>query len=202
MATKYLGKTVDIHGGGLDLCFPHHECEIAQATPFLDHHPYVRTWMHTAMVGYQGEKMSKSLGNLVMVDDLMKSFSSDALRLYLGSHHYRQAWSYDEKDLKNSQALADSLSQAVQVESGMDDPLNPAVYGNEFSESMENDLGTPGAVHALQGLAHAILEAAKGQRNVQEAQERLRKYGLVLGLTFGSEPPEKRVVRGWNTKKR
>jgi L-cysteine:1D-myo-inositol 2-amino-2-deoxy-alpha-D-glucopyranoside ligase len=158
--------------------------------------------MHTAMVGYQGEKMSKSLGNLVMVDDLMKSFSSDALRLYLGSHHYRQAWSYDEKDLKNSQALADSLSQAVQVESGMDDPLNPAVYGNEFSESMENDLGTPGAVHALQGLAHAILEAAKGQRNVQEAQERLRKYGLVLGLTFGSEPPEKRVVRGWNTKKR
>jgi hypothetical protein len=67
---------------------------------------------------------------------------------------------------------------------------------------MENDLGTPGAVHALQGLAHAILEAAKGQRNVQEAQERLRKYGLVLGLTFGSEPPEKRVVRGWNTKKR
>lgn len=132
----------------------------------------------------------------------MKSFSSDALRLYLGSHHYREAWSYEEKDLKIFQELADSLSQAVRVESGKDDPLSPTVYGSEFSESMENDLGTPGAVHALQGLAHAILEAAKGQRDVKEAQEMLRKYSLVLGLTLGSEPPEERVVKGWNTKKR
>jgi hypothetical protein len=67
---------------------------------------------------------------------------------------------------------------------------------------MENDLGTPGAVHALLGLAHAILEAAKGQRDVKEAQEMLRKYSLVLGLTLGSEHPEERVVKGWNTKKR
>jgi cysteinyl-tRNA synthetase len=202
MATKFLGKTVDIHGGGLDLCFPHHECEIAQVTPFLDHDPYVRYWMHTAMVGYQGEKMSKSLGNLVMVDDLMDSFSSDALRLYLGSHHYRQAWSYHEKDLKKFQELADSLSQAAQVESGKDDPLSPTVYVSEFSESMENDLGTPGAVHALKGLAYAILEAVKSQRDVKEAQEMLRKYSLVLGLTLGSDTPEERVVKGWNTKKR
>jgi L-cysteine:1D-myo-inositol 2-amino-2-deoxy-alpha-D-glucopyranoside ligase len=202
MVTKYLGKTVDIHGGGLDLCFPHHECEIAQVTPFLDHDPYVRYWMHTAMVGYQGEKMSKSLGNLVMVDDLMDSFSSDALRLYLGSHHYREAWSYHEKDLRIFQELADSLSHAVQVESGKDDPLSPAVYVSEFSESMENDLGTPGAVHALQGLAQAILEAAKGQRDVKEAQKMLRKYGLVLGLTLGSDTSEERVVKGWNAKKR
>ena len=154
------------------------------------------------MVGYQGEKMSKSLGNLVMVDDLMNSFSSDTLRLYLGSHHYREAWSYDEKDLKNFQELADSLSQAEQVESGKDDPFSPTVYVSEFSESMENDLGTPGAVHALQGLAHAILEAAKGQRDVKAAQEMLRKYSLVLGLTLGSDAPEQRVVKGWNTKKR
>ncbi len=91
MAIKYLGKTVDIHGGGPDLCFPHHECEIAQVKPVLDHHPYVRYWMHTAMVGYQGEKMSKSLGNLVMVADLLYTYSPDALRLYLGSHHYREA---------------------------------------------------------------------------------------------------------------
>ena len=65
---------------------------------------------------------------------------------------------------------------------------------------MENALATPGAVHALQGLAHAILEAAKGQRDVKAAQEMLRKYGLVLGLTFGSDTPEAQVVKGWNTK--
>jgi len=154
------------------------------------------------MVGYQGEKMSKSLGNLVMVDNLMESFSSDALRLYLGSHHYREGWSYDEKDLQKFQVLADNLSRAVQVNSGKDDPFSPTAYVSDFSDSMENDLGTPGAVHALQGLAHAILEAAKGQRDVKEAQEMLRKYSLVLGLTLGSDTPEERVLKGWNTKKR
>ena len=202
MATKYLGKTVDIHGGGLDLCFPHHECEIAQAKPILDHNPYVRYWMHTAMVGYQGEKMSKSLGNLVMVDKLMDTYSPDALRLYLGSHHYREAWSYSENDLKKFQELADSLSMAVRVESGKDAPFNPTKYVSEFSESMENDLGTSGAVHALQELARGILKAGQGQHDVKEAQEMLRKYSMVFGLTLGSGTPEDRVVKGWNAKKR
>jgi len=202
MATKYLGKTVDIHGGGLDLCFPHHECEIAQVEPVLDHDPYVRYWMHTAMVGYQGEKMSKSLGNLVMVDKLMDTYWPDALRLYLGSHHYRGAWSYSEKDLEKFQELANSLSQALRAENGKNTSFSPTKYVNEFSESMENDLGTPGAVHALKELAGGILEAAKSRRDVKEAQEMLRKYSLVFGLTLGSETPEERVVEGWNAKKR
>jgi L-cysteine:1D-myo-inositol 2-amino-2-deoxy-alpha-D-glucopyranoside ligase len=220
MATKYLGTPVDIHGGGLDLCFPHHECEIAQVKPVLGRDPYVRYWMHTAMVGYQGEKMSKSLGNLVMVSDLLKTYSLDALRLYLGSHHYREAWSYDEQDLQKFQELADRFSQAAalpvggglpggsrlpggsKAESGKDGTFNPAEYGKKFSESMENDLGTPAALHALAGLAHGILDAAKGQRDVKEAQEMLRKYGRIFGLTFGSGMPEERVVTGWNAKKR
>ncbi len=202
MATKYLGKTVDIHGGGLDLCFPHHECEIAQAKPVLGHDRYVRYWMHTAMVGYQGEKMSKSLGNLVMVDKLLTTYSADAQRLYLGSHHYREAWTYNETDLKKFQELANSLSQAVRVENGKNAPFSPTKYLREFSESMENDLGTPGAVQALLELARGILEAAKGQRDVKVAQEMLRRYGLVFGLTLGAETPEKRVIEGWNAKKR
>ena len=202
MATKYLGKTVDIHGGGLDLCFPHHECEIAQVSPILGHDPYVRYWMHTAMVGYQGEKMSKSLGNLVMVDKLMDTYSPDALRLYLGSHHYREAWAYSEEDLRKFQELANSFSQAVQVEGGKKPSFNPAAYESEFVESMENDMGTPGAVHALDELARGILKAAKGRQDVKEAQEMLRKYSLVFGLTLGSETPEERVVDGWNAKRR
>ena len=202
MATKYLGKTVDIHGGGLDLCFPHHECEIAQVKPVSGQDPYVRVWMHTAMVGYQGEKMSKSLGNLVMVDALMATYSADALRLYLGSHHYREAWTYRETDLKKFQELANSLSQVVRVENGKNASFSPTKYVSEFNASMENDLGTPGAVHALQELARGILEAAKDRRDVKEAQEMLRKYSLVFGLTLGSETPEGRVVEGWNAKKR
>ncbi len=201
MATKYLGTTVDIHGGGLDLCFPHHECEIAQVEPVRDD-PYVRTWMHTAMVGYQGEKMSKSLGNLVMVSDLLETYSPDALRLFLGSHHYREAWSYQEKDLKEFQKPADTLSQAVRAESGHGVSFNPTQRINEFIDSMENDLRTPGAVHALVDLARGILDASKDRRDVSEAQDMLRKYGRVLGLTFGGYAPEERVAAGWSSKKR
>ena len=208
MATKFLGKTVDIHGGGLDLCFPHHECEIAQIKPTLDQDPYVRCWMHTAMVGYQGQKMSKSLGNLVMVSDLLKTYSPDTLRLYLGSHHYRKGWSYNEKDLQKFQDLANNLSQAVAIpagsgrESEKDGALSPDEFVRTFNKSMENDLSTPGAVQALAMLAQNIVDAAKGRRDVKQAQEMLRKYGMVFGLTFGSKPPEERVVKGWNAKKR
>jgi cysteinyl-tRNA synthetase len=155
-----------------------------------------------------------------MVSDLLKTYSLDALRLYLGSHHYREAWSYDEQDLQKFQELADRFSQAAalpvggglpggsrlpggsKAESGKDGTFNPAEYGKKFSESMENDLGTPAALHALAGLAHGILDAAKGQRDVKEAQEMLRKYGRIFGLTFGSGMPEERVVTGWNAKKR
>jgi L-cysteine:1D-myo-inositol 2-amino-2-deoxy-alpha-D-glucopyranoside ligase len=158
--------------------------------------------MHTAMVGYQGEKMSKSLGNLVMVDKLMDIYSPDALRLYLGSHHYREAWTYRETDLKKFQELADSLGQAVRVENGKNASFDPTKYGIEFIDSMENDLGTPGAVHALQKLAQGILEAANGRRELKGAQEMLRKYSLVLGLTLDSDTPEERVAKSWNAKKR
>jgi cysteinyl-tRNA synthetase len=88
------------------------------------------------------------------------------------------------------------------LESGENVSFSPAEYVSEFSESMENDLGTPGAVHALQELARGILEAAKGRRDVKEAQEMLRKYSLVFGLTLGSETPEERVIEGWNAKMR
>jgi cysteinyl-tRNA synthetase len=202
MAIKYLGKTVDIHGGGLDLCFPHHECEIAQVKPVQCCDPYVRYWMHTAMVGYQGEKMSKSLGNLVMVSDLLHTCSPDALRLYLSSHHYREAWSYDELELQKYRQLADLLRQAVGAKSGKEFSFSPAEHIHQFRESMENDLGTPGAVLALVRLASDILEAARGGNEVKEAQEALRKYGRVLGLTFRSDAPEEQVVKGWNAKKR
>jgi len=112
MAGKFLGETVDIHAGGADLIFPHHESEIAQAEP-LSGRPFVRFWMHIAMVEHEGQKMSKSLGNLVMVRDLLGRWSPDALRLYLADHHYRSSWSYSEADLRAAQARADRLRAAA-----------------------------------------------------------------------------------------
>ena len=105
MSSKFLGDTIDIHGGGSDLIFPHHECEIAQAEPLLNdgqagHVPFTRFWLHTAMVHHEGEKMSKSLGNLVMARDLLQSWSPDALRLYMGSYHYREVWGHDPARLE------------------------------------------------------------------------------------------------------
>jgi cysteinyl-tRNA synthetase len=201
MATQYLGIPVDIHGGGLDLCFPHHECEIAQIKPVLEDEPYVRCWMHTAMVGYQGEKMSKSLGNLVMVSDLLKIYSPNALRLYLGSHHYRETWSYAEDDLQRCQRLADRFQEAASAASGQGNPVSAAEFAGEFDEAMENDLQTPAALRALEKLVQAILDAG-GEQDVREAQDTLRRYGSIFGLTAGSGEPEQRVVSGWNAKKR
>ncbi|RPI82362.1 MAG: cysteine--tRNA ligase [Chloroflexi bacterium] len=202
MAVKFLGKPVDIHGGGLDLCFPHHECEIAQVKPLQEDAPYVRCWMHTAMVGYQGEKMSKSLGNLVMISDLLNTYQADALRLYMGSHHYRKTWSYDEKDLVKFQELVGQLRKAVQVEGVKGDVYRPDEHIRAFHESMENDLGTPDAVRALGELAKGILNAAGAHGDVREAQGVLRRYSRVFGLTLGSDSSEERVVEGWNAKKR
>ena len=92
MINRYLGDQIDVHGGGRDLVFPHHESEIAQSESFTGKPPLSRYFAHTAMVMCRGEKMSKSLGNLVLVSDLLKKYSPNAIRWMLLSHHYRQVW--------------------------------------------------------------------------------------------------------------
>ena len=105
MIHKYLGKQIDIHGGGKDLIYPHHESEIAQSENYTGKKPFVKYWMHIAMVMSCGEKMSKSLGNLVMVRDLLKMYSANEIRWYLLSHHYRNPWEYMESDLEESAGI-------------------------------------------------------------------------------------------------
>jgi cysteinyl-tRNA synthetase len=202
MATRLLGNSVDIHGGGADLLFPHHESETAQAEAATGQEPFVRFWLHTAMVRHDGEKMSKSLGNLVMVSDLLKTCSPDALRLYLADHHYREAWSYDAGELDKAGRLADLLSRAVQpadpARAGTRDALDPAAAEAAFVAAMDRDLDTPAALVALADLATSIREGARAGVDVRAAQQALRRLGTVFGLRLDAATPEDRVLRGWN----
>ena len=198
MSTRYLGQTVDIHAGGADLCFPHHDCEIAQVEPLQEGEPFVRFWMHTAMVHHEGEKMSKSLGNLVMVSDLLKSFSPDALRLYLGRHHYRSTWSHSQKELERAEELAGRLRRAVQAKGGESQPLDPAGAWASFTTSMDDDLDTTAAQNLVERLADSITEAAMGGRQVVKAQVALRTMAQIFGLRLGADGPEASVLNRWN----
>jgi L-cysteine:1D-myo-inositol 2-amino-2-deoxy-alpha-D-glucopyranoside ligase len=184
MATKYLGETIDIHGGGHDLIFPHHECEIAQSENATGVEPFVRYWMHVAMVNYEGEKMSKSLGNLVLASELLKTYPADAIRLYLFSHHYRATWEFDDDEMATWVRRTDRLHEAANRQSGdTDAEIDVATYRTEFLEALENDLHTPAAIGTLAALSDAIHAAPKGA-NVATAQETLRDLGATLGLTF------------------
>jgi L-cysteine:1D-myo-inositol 2-amino-2-deoxy-alpha-D-glucopyranoside ligase len=199
MATKYLGKVVDIHGGGGDLCFPHHECEIAQVESHRDDDPFVRYWMHTAMVEYKGEKMSKSLGNLVMIRDLLQTFSADGLRLYLASHHYREPWAYDESDLEKAEKGASRIRDLLVLPWGDGPQLNPASTWAAFTAALDNDLDTPQAVAVLNSFVEETHEAALAQRNITNAQQAVRDMAQVFGLRLNQPEPDERVKKGWSS---
>lgn len=184
MATRYLGSSIDIHGGGYDLIFPHHECEIAQSENATGIEPFSRVWMHVAMVNYEGEKMSKSLGNLVLASDLLNTYSADTIRLYLFSHHYRAAWEFLDEEMDEWAHRAARLREAVQRSSGdsaADIDVN--TYREAYLADMERDLHTPAAIGTLTALADAIHAAPHGA-DVREAQAALREMGDILGLTF------------------
>jgi L-cysteine:1D-myo-inositol 2-amino-2-deoxy-alpha-D-glucopyranoside ligase len=197
MSDQFLGGTIDVHGGGADLLFPHHECEIAQAQAADDDSPFVRVWMHTAMVRHEGEKMSKSLGNLVMVRDLLQSWSPDGLRLYMSGHHYRVPWSHSETELAEAEQLAGRLREAAAAVSGAGGATDPAPMVAQFGEAMDSDLDTPSAVRAIGGLAEQILDGSSGRRNVAASQQALRAMGSVLGLRLDRGRTEDRVSAGW-----
>jgi cysteinyl-tRNA synthetase len=199
MASKYLGETVDFHGGGADLLFPHHECEIAQAEVSTGHEPFVRFWLHTAMVYHEGEKMSKSLGNLIMISDLLENWSADAIRLYLASYHYRESWSHDDVVLGEAAELSQKLMEAVTIpspEGGV--VLDVQTEQADFISCMDDDLDTPNALKALARFADAIVAGARTGSGVVSAQGVLREFCRIFGLRLDASESEARVIDGWN----
>ncbi|HEX5096307.1 MAG TPA: cysteine--tRNA ligase, partial [Acidimicrobiia bacterium] len=152
MAMHEHGDTLDLHGGGTDLIFPHHECEIAQSESVTGK-PFAKHWLHSAMVNYEGEKMSKSLGNLVFVSDLLKSTDPRAIRLALMRHHYRHGFEWYDTDLAEGTALLHRLLAAAERPTGPD----PRPYAQRVRDAIDDDLDIQRALDALDDLASAIL---------------------------------------------
>jgi L-cysteine:1D-myo-inositol 2-amino-2-deoxy-alpha-D-glucopyranoside ligase len=150
MASEHLGNVIDIHGGGSDLVFPHHEAEILQSESLTGQSPFARVWMHVAMVALDDVKMSKSLGNLVFLGDLLDSHSPAAVRHLLLSHHYRQGWSYTAD-------MMDASAAAVKAWDGA--PAGPADavarLQAELEARLDDDLDTPGALALIDAAAAA-----------------------------------------------
>jgi cysteinyl-tRNA synthetase len=182
MATEYLGPQIDIHGGGADLIFPHHACEIAQAEPVSGVTPFVRCWMHTGLVSLGGTKMSKSLGNMVFVDQILERFSAAALRLALLSYHYRAPLNYDEARVAQSEEQVQLLRQALTGHApASTNMLDATPWRQRYFVALADDFDTPSASAALVDLAEAIVTAGTG-KDVQQAQKTLRELSYVLGL--------------------
>ena len=134
--------TIDLHGGGSDLIFPHHECERAQSEAATGQ-PFVRHWMHQAMVCYEGEKMSKSLGNLVFVSELLKDWDPRAIRLAVLRHHYRSSWEWQDEVMDEATERLERWQSAGAGAGASDGALE------EVRAALDDDLGTPAAVEAI-----------------------------------------------------
>jgi L-cysteine:1D-myo-inositol 2-amino-2-deoxy-alpha-D-glucopyranoside ligase len=144
LALRELGTTIDLHGGGTDLIFPHHECERAQSEAATGE-PFVRHWMHTALISMNGQKMSKSLGNLVFVDRLRTQYDPMAIRLGLIEHHYRTEWEWDDGLMERNTARLERWRAAADGSAG--DVLA------QVRERLDDDLDSPGAVAAVDDAA-------------------------------------------------
>ncbi|MEK7070417.1 MAG: class I tRNA ligase family protein, partial [Patescibacteria group bacterium] len=142
MINKHLGDQIDIHGGGKDLIYPHHESEIAQSEGVSGRKPFVKYWMHVAMLMYECEKMSKSLGNLVLVNDLLKTYSTGAIRWLLLSHHYRHPWEFYFSELDEVEEIMTKVKRKIREKDRGDISKVTSLLGD--------DMNTPDVLKLMQ----------------------------------------------------
>jgi len=184
MALDQLGDPLDIHGGGHDLVFPHHENEIAQSEAFTGRIPFTRHWVHNGLLQFREDKMSKSLGNLVSAEEALENYTPDALRIYFLDSHYRSPLSYSSEGAAARERSMDRLRQALKTISATGEELDPSPFKDRFLLAMDDDLNTPQAIACLFDLAREINRACESGKNAELAQNTLKHLGSILGLTF------------------
>ncbi|MBV8790743.1 MAG: cysteine--tRNA ligase, partial [Pseudolabrys sp.] len=179
MSWKHLGETFDIHGGGIDLAFPHHENEIAQSRCAFHTPVMANTWMHNGFLQVEGEKMSKSLGNFVTIHELLQDWPGEVVRLNMLRTHYRQPMDWTVKGLEESQKVLDGWYEIVGDDTAMDGTPDTTVI-----EALRDDLNTPNVVTAL----HQVANRRIGTSGLEQIERKraLRSSAAILGLLTGS----------------
>jgi len=186
MSLKYLGDTLDIHGGGQDLIFPHHENEIAQSESFTGKKPFAKYWLHNGLLQFGAEKMSKSLGNLITIKDALAKYGADAIRIFILSSHYRSPLKYSEEAIEAAGAGVERLRRVVyRQDSGGGETIDAEAYYKRFIEAMDDDFNAPQALGVLFDLARAINQAADSGQGFAQAKDTLSRlakdvFGLIL----------------------
>lgn len=205
MSMKYLGESIDIHGGGLDNVFPHHECEIAQSEA-ANGKPFVKYWLHNNMITTSGEKMSKSLGNFATLHDLFQVYPPMTLRLFLLQGHYRSPQAFSEDALEAAQKGYDKLKRAVlglrellgdeKKKGGSKKYEKWQTYRDQFFEYMEDDFNTSGAISVLFNMVRDITSTgdtfvawgSEGLDQLKTVEMLFTQLGEdILGLKFEDE---------------
>ncbi|HEY7036208.1 MAG TPA: cysteine--tRNA ligase [Thermomicrobiales bacterium] len=200
MCSHHLGGTVDIHGGGADLIFPHHENEIAQSEAYLGREPFARYWVHNGLLNFAGDKMSKSLGNFIKVREILNRGLGPAFRLMILQSHYRAPLNFSEEGLESADRGLDRLRAAAKP-SAVDRSAPPAADAEDFASlaaqaddrfhaAMDEDFDSPVAVAALFDLARAVNRARSERRQdvqVETARQKLVELSGVLGLVLDTE---------------
>jgi cysteinyl-tRNA synthetase len=187
MSLKYLGETLDIHGGGQDLVFPHHENEIAQSESYTGVKPFAKYWMHNGMVQLGEEKMSKSLGNLITIREALEKYSADAIRIFILSSYYRSPLTYSEEVLGAAERGAERLRQVARREltgKSIEKQIDIEMYKQKFIEAMDDDFNTAQVMATLFDLARDVNRYDDEGYDALHGQQILIALSSILGLTL------------------
>jgi len=181
MAAKHLGKTIDIHAGGQDLVFPHHENEMAQSTCVNDGDAFARFWLHNGFLSMNQEKMSKSIGNVLLVHDLVKEFPGEILRLALLSAHYRQPLDWSDETLESARRMLDRLYGAIRGIGVSDEARAAAEAPQSLVAALEDDLNSPKAMAEFFALARELNKTSDDTEK-QRLAASMYAAGDLMGL--------------------
>ena len=187
MSLKYLGETIDIHCGGQDLIFPHHENEIAQSECFTGKKPFARIWMHNGLFQLGDEKMSKSIGNIVGIKQVLEKHSADGFRVFVLGSHYRNPLTFSDAAIEAAEHGLERLIQAYNNEStthNAAEQIDVRTARQKFTEVMDDDFNTPQALAILFDLAREINHASEKGADTADARHTLKELAGVLGLTL------------------